>query len=103
MVGGPSAPDRFHFQDDLAFLRELKGVGKQVAQNLFQPFAVRADAVQAVGVDFHGKFEALAVGHVPENALQMLDNVGEKQVFDIGNHGPRLYLGKVQDIVDQGH
>ena len=62
--------------------------------------SVATAAGQALG-QLDRERQALGLGHRPEGPLDVVAEVGERDLADLDRHRPRLDLGHVEDVVDQ--
>ncbi len=89
-------------QRDAPAVGELERVGKQVLDDLLEALGVGDDRPRRLVSGLDLELELLGLGHVPERAIDIVEQVVQTQLADIHDDGSGLDLGEIQDVVDQG-
>ena len=79
---------------------ELHGVGEEVIHNLFHFARVGADRAEVRG-GVHAESDMTCRGLLPDDRQAVREQRGGLHRLEIEGHLARLYLGEVQDVVDQ--
>ena len=87
---------------DAALLGEFDGIAYQIRQHLPQPHAVGADHLGNIGRRDGNQFDVLGMAARTEKLDDALDQRAHVGFFVFEGQRPRLDLGKVQNVADQG-
>ena len=99
----PSAGRGGHLDRDLAFARELDGVGHQIQHDLPQSSAVAAHALGHVAGDLQLEAKPLGLGEQPSYRAGLVDRVAQPEVDRVELELSGFDLRDVEDLVDDRH
>src|SRR6185312_2283874 len=85
---------------DLAALGELDGVADQVGQHLAQAAGIAGEAARQVRRDVGAEAQALLLGHLVEEVLDLFDDVAGVEGHHLQLDLAGLDLREIQDVVD---
>src|SRR5215218_9178168 len=94
--------DKLGPQGHLPLLSELDRVAEDVGEDLPQTEGIAAHSARRAWLDEADQFQALLVGVSCEQGGDLFDLPPQLEVYGLQAQAARLYLGEVQDVVEDG-
>ena len=92
---------KFDAHVHMALRGEFHRVGEQVFQDLLQPLRIGRQRARQIGGELHVEGQVLALGDMPEVAVDIIPQAEERDFLRFHGNGAGLDLGEIENVIDE--